>query len=495
MLARSLRSVCWGMALLSGAGCIAACTDGFSSSDCRETRTCPKPLADGGESGAHTGDGGASDLSSGGADTAPGGGGVAEGGTVSAGGAGGIAGSAAEAEACPEGYQPWLSSSFSFPDGDVIGTADLPSMPWRPSGNLAIDTGRLTGEGTAVVSQARSFPYDGTRLRFRARFSDSSQKVTLAANAADDGTGGLRLTLAASGELVLSEGASVREQAAFDPLDTGVDWFVEAELKGATAHVTLASGSYGKASATIATIETDALAETAQGERTAVKLESHVGISPALDELSIARCGVPAPDYEARFVDTFERANSATIGKAELPATATWLDPSGTFKIVNGGLQSSGGLKTASVLLPEQLPLTGLRIRTSVKAVSGGDGPYLWADVNFNVANGIAGIADNGFWISGRATESTFYTGIFPGGGSLEHNAAETDVYFVQLDREGAAAVITVREQSFDGPILGTQFAGALEPTPSPGEYLTVHDEGGDGTRWEDIRVDVYPTD
>jgi hypothetical protein len=421
---------------------------------------------------------------------------MADGGTVSAAGAGGMAGDTSSGSSCPEGYQPWLSSSFSFPDGEVIGTADLPSMPWRPSGSLAIDTGRLTGVGTAVVSQARSFPYVGTRLRFRARFSDSSQEVTVAANAADDGAAGIRVTLTASGELVLSEGASARGQAAFDPLDTGVDWFVEAELDGASARVTLASGSYGKESSTIATIETDALKQTAQGVRAAVRLDSQVGIAPTVDELSIARCGVAAPEYEAKFVDTFERANSATIGKAELPATATWLDPSATFKIVDGALQSSGELQIASILLPEQVALTGLRIRTSVKAVTGGNGPYLWADVNFNVAQGVRGISEQGFWVWGDSIDSWFYTGIFPGGGEVKHDpGTETDVYFVQFDRDGDAAVITVREQSFEGPILGVQFKGALKATPNPGGYLTVGDEGGNGTRWEDIRMDVYPTD
>lgn len=63
MLARSLRTVRWGMAaLLSGAAGLAACTDGFSSSDCRETRTCPKPAGEAGEAGALAGAGGAPDA-------------------------------------------------------------------------------------------------------------------------------------------------------------------------------------------------------------------------------------------------------------------------------------------------------------------------------------------------------------------------------------------------------------------------------------------------
>lgn len=288
------------------------------------------------------------------------------------------------------------------------------------------------------------------------------------------------------------EGASARGQAAFDPLDTGVDWFVEAELVGASARVTLASGSYGKPSSTVATIETDALKASAQGLRAAVRLDSQVGIAPAVDELSIARCGVAAPEYEARLIDTFERADATSLGKAELPATATWIDPSGSFTIVDGALQTSGDLDTASILLGEELPVAGLRIRTSVQAVTGGTGPYLWANVNFNVAQGYNGSPHQGFWVWGGPSETSFYTGLFTGGGELKHDAvAATDLYFAQLDRDGDTAVITVREGSFEGPILGVQYAGGLKITPNPGTYFTLGDSGGDGTRFEELRVDV----
>lgn len=497
MFGQSIKRLSCGVVACWGAGaCVAACSDSFSSADCRETRTCPLSPGEGGESGAIGGAGGAQDPSSGGDDGALVGG-KPDGGTVTVGGSGdGMAGAPSESGACPEGYQPWLSSGFSFPDGEVIGTADFPSMPWVSSGSLELDAGKLTGTGTAVISQGSAFPYSQTRLRYRVSFSGANQEASVAVNAAADGDGGLRVTVAASGELVVSEGQASRGQVTFDPLDTGVEWFVEATFNGPSAHVTLASGNYGKESSLKATVTTDSLTGTAKGAKAAVRLDSSSGIVPAVDEVSVARCGDEAPQYEAKLVDTFERPNSATLGKAELPATATWLDPSATFKIVDGGLQSSGELKAASILLPEQFPLMGLRIRTSVRAVTGGSGPYLWADVNFNVAQGIRGISDNGFWVWGGPTESHFNTGIFPGGGSLTHEVvAETDVYFVQLDRDGDTAVITVREGSFDGPILGVQFSDSLKATPNPGSYLTVGDEGGNGTRWEDIRVDVFPVE
>jgi hypothetical protein len=320
----------------------------------------------------------------------------------------------------------------------------------------------------------------------------------VAINGAADGAGGLRVTLDAVGELVIAEGQASRGQVTLEPLDAGMDWFVEVRFTGTAATASVATGNYPGAtgSASKAELQAAGFKSTAIGVKAVVRLDSQVGISPAVDEISVARCGVEAPKYEAKLIDTFERPNSSTLGEAELPATAAWLDPSATFKIVDGALQSSGELKVASILLSDELPLTGLRIRTSVRAVTGGSGPYLWADVNYNVAKGIRGASDNGFWVWGGPTESHFYTGIFPGGSELKHSAVkETDVYFVQLDRDGDAAVITVRERSFDGPILGVQFADALKVTPNPGQYLTVGDEGGDGTRWEDIRVDVFPTE
>jgi hypothetical protein len=41
-----------------------------------------------------------------------------------------------------------------------------------------------------------------------------------------------------------------------------------------------------------------------------VRLDSQVGISAAVDEISVARCGVEPPKYEAKLIDAFERPNS-----------------------------------------------------------------------------------------------------------------------------------------------------------------------------------------
>lgn len=396
---------------------------------------------------------------------------------------------------CPEGYSDWLSSSFAFPDGDVIGTADVPSFPWVPSGALEIKSGRVQGVGSALISQGSTFPYSGSRVRFRARFTDSKQMVTVATNTAADGAGGLRVTLDATGELVLGEGVAVRGQVSLEPLESDVDWFVEAVFKGADAVVSVSSKNYpgGAGSQLKAELQAAGLKGAAAGVKANVLLASEAGVSPALDELAVARCSAPAPEYVAKLIDTFERPNSATLGKAEFPADAVWTSLDPEIKIVDGALQTAGKLKAANV--PLEVPLAGLRVRTTVRAVSG-TGTYLWADVNINVIKDVTGSPNQGFWVWGGPTETKFYTGLFTGGGELAHNgtAMTAEKYFVEMDRDGNVAVITVRTQSFAGPILGTQYAGNLMTTPNPGKYLTVGDEGGQGTRFEDIRVDNYPS-
>jgi hypothetical protein len=404
-------------------------------------------------------------------------------------GAGGVGGASSD---CPDGYENWLTSGFAFPDGDVLGVADYPSLPWVPSGALSIASGRVTGTGAATISQGRSYDYDGGRVRFRARFSDSSQAVTVAINTAADGTGGLRLTLDAAGDLILSEGQATRGQTTFEPPATGVDWFVEGKFTGSDATVSVSTGGYpGEGlSAQQALLATSALKLSAKGVKAALRLDSSVGIDPALDELSIARCGLAAPEYTAHLIDQFERANSATLGSPEVPANASWSAGTSGTKIVDGAMQTVGDLKPVSI--PLQVPLVGLRVRTTISMVQA-ENAYLWADVNINVpADTVHG---QGLWVWAGPKETSFNTGLFVGGGEVAHphTLAPSEKYYVEMDRDGDVAFISVRLKSFSGPILGVQYAAGLMANPEPGAYLTLSDEGGAGTRFEDIRVDSFP--
>jgi len=405
-------------------------------------------------------------------------------------GAGGMGGSSDTPSACPAGYIDWLKSTFSFPDGDIVGTADFPSLPWASSGSLEIDAGRLTGVGTATINQGVVIPYADARLRFRARFTSADQKVTIAFDAAANGAGGVRVTLDSAGNFSLTEGKALVGDRNLAPLETGVDWFVEAMLSSAGVEISLARASYGteKQAKIEATLSTGRLKGAATGATMAVELSSASGIVPSIDELSVAPCDLPAPAYEPRLIDTFERPDSDTLGKPEFPGGIAWSSSSTSIKIIDGALQTAGELKIATI--PLQVPLTGLRVRTTLKPVA--PDASFWADVNINVTQSIN--QAQGFWVWGDS--SAFTTGLFTGGSEVKHDVQWSgEKLYVQMDRDGDVAVITVREQSFDGPILGAQYAGALLPNAEPGGFFSLADEGGAGVRFEDVRVDNYPAE
>jgi hypothetical protein len=396
--------------------------------------------------------------------------------------------------ACSAGFSDWLISSFSFPDGNVLGTADRPSMPWASADGLEIDSGRLTGTGTTVINQGLAFPYAGSRARFRVQFTDQSQEVAVALNTGPDGGAGVRIALAASGDLAIAEGQVVRGQASFEPLEAGKDCFVEAVLEGEHASVVLSALNYAseKGGTERARVETDGLKQIAKGDRLSVRLDSGVGISPSVDELAVARCGLVAPEYEPRLADTFERANSTTLGRSEFPETSTWQTSASAVRIVDGSLELRG-LNSATI--PLIVTTSGLRVRATIRMVSGGVNPYLWADVNYNVDPFQHGSGLPGFWVWGASGDGSFHTGIFLGDfGEVTHaqSLAAGAPYFVQLDRDGDIAVLTVRTKSFAGPILAVDSNSGLLSTAKPGGYFTVGDEGGDGTLFDDIRVDSY---
>jgi hypothetical protein len=194
------------------------------------------------------------------------------------------------------------------PDREVVGSVDFPSMPWVTSGSLKIASGRLSGNGTASASQGLAFAYAGLRVRFKGRFTDSSQHVKVALNSQDDGSGGLQIDIDAAGKVKLIEGDVERGSASLNPLAVGRDWFAEAEFGDSRALVRVSDGNYATVAGApvLATVESAQLARTAVGKKLAVALTSAGDLPAAIDELLVARCGVSAPEYEPIFQDAFE---------------------------------------------------------------------------------------------------------------------------------------------------------------------------------------------
>jgi hypothetical protein len=473
---------------------VVGCSDGFTS--CYEVRACPAGI----ESGA--GGEGSSEMPSAH-------GGVGEGGERATGvalagdgpkldaGAAGVGTDAGDDDdpvpACKAGYRDWFTSSFAAPDGPTLGTPDFPSLPWVNAGNLQLAAGRVTGAGRAYVSAGRDFVSGAWRLRFRARFSGSSQQVSAAFNASEAGLGGARVTLDSSGQLVLSARGAELGGARFEPLDPGVDWFVEALFHDSGANLAVSSLNYAsevgaKAHARFSTPE--AWEQTSAGT-IAVQLASASASvsSPLLDELSLAGCGSEPPEYEALLIDTFERADSTELGQAEHPPSTPWTSSGVAARILNGGLELKD---LANATAPLVAPTKGLRIRTTVSLVHN----YLWAIVSYNVSAGDYGVKVPGFWVWGPPDEGYVYTGISR---AVENESKHPFgispgiPYFVQLDRHDDVAVLAVRTGSFTGPIVTLKASSGLSSADDTGGYLTLGNEGGDGTRFEDIRFDTYP--
>jgi hypothetical protein len=418
-----------------------------------------------------------------------------QGGTDPTAGAAGVPGEKDE-PACPSGFVPWVVSTFSFPDGPVLGTADSPSLPWAGAGPLTIAGGRVGGSGIARVSQGRSFDLGVVRLRFRARFTDSRQIAAAAMNAGADGSGGLRVIVDSAGEIELFDGEQSLGKATLGPLETGTDWFVEATIAAEKASVTLSRTNYASArqAVLVETVEVVELAPQAAGSKLAIELKSQGGLSPAIDEVSLERCGEEPPDYEPLLIDTFERADSATIGKAELPTSATWIASGANASLVDGAVSLSN-LASAKIQVAG-IPTDGLRIRTTLSMVGG----YLWADVNYNVGVTPTGVnsTEQGFWIWGDDSTGV-YTGIFEGENMTVKHAGVTFTngteYFAELNRDGDIAVLTVRTGSFTGPIITVSGGTGLAPQDNLGNYVRLGNETGGETmrtRFKDIRIDKY---
>jgi hypothetical protein len=121
--------------------------------------------------------------------------------------------------------------------------------------------------------------------------------------------------------------------------------------------------------------------------------------------------------------------------------------------------------------------------------------PYLWADVNYNVAAGKHGETLPGFWVWGGPTDARLYIEIFgtpPEGVKVPVTVTSAISYYVELNRDDDIAVLTLRSQSFSGPILGILSKTGVSSVDGTGDHFTLGDEGGAGTLFDEIRVENY---
>jgi hypothetical protein len=293
---------------------------------------------------------------------------------------------------------------------------------------------------------------------------------------------------------VLTEGTADVERRDVAPLESGIDWFVEAVFEAGSAEISLARGNYGseQAATVIATFTTGALEATASGTKLIADLASAGGISPTLDEISFGRCGVEAPAYERLFVDTFERADSSALGNAELPATSAWRKGEYGTAVITGGSMEIEQLSSVDIDQGRQFPLAGLRARVvfSPKDLNS------WLGLYFNKPTTSHSATDLGFWAWGDA--KGVYTAVFAGDKTPEllHPGVKFSAgatLYAELNVDSGVGVLTLRTGSFAGPIVMVDGETGLLPTVGKLLVLdTANSFDGRGTLIDEVIVETY---
>jgi hypothetical protein len=352
----------------------------------------------------------------------------------------------------------WFNSTFAASDRTVIGTADFPSMPWVSSGTLSIEQGRLSGNGAVRASQGLVFPYAGLRLRFKGSFTDSAQHVVVGLNAMPNGSSGLRVDVDGAGAVTVTENGVSRGETSFGAFGVGELWFAELELANTEANLRLSRGNYASAggSSVIVSLRAPGLARTTTGKHLALALTSTGGLSPTVDEVSVARCGIAAPSYRAIFRDAFDRADSNVLGNADLPPTSAWTATTSDVAILNRALVfvDEGGWASASQ--GAFVRNDGVRYRYA-----------FYVPVNpLNFLNLVgynySGTGPGGsFGIAWRDASST-YLAVGNAQDEYPFSPVVGGTYYVQIDADGADGVLTVRTGSYTGPVVAVHFGTGL---------------------------------
>jgi hypothetical protein len=324
-----------------------------------------------------------------------------------------------------------------------------------------------------------AFPYAGLRLRFHFRATTTDRVVQVAVNATEAGTGGLHATVSTdTGELAVLDGSDALGSQAAGELDTDTDYFVELLILGSELSAVLSTGDYASEPGAVEVVRVEVSSFEAEAPREFLTIglsSSEIGI----DEVSVARCGAAPPAYTPLFRDTFTRPDSSTIGNAELPATSTWSDDADA-SIVGGAVSftDAGGIQVGQGEHYEDSWL--LRVRATLRF-----GVQGWFTVLYNGAGG--GVV-RGFDIWRQDDETTRLRG-------QEYAFAltlDTD-YYLEFNAFESYAVLTVRQDSYAGPILGAHAIDDLVSSNPDGTSLQVNNSYSLAEfTIEELRIDQY---
>jgi hypothetical protein len=371
---------------------------------------------------------------------------------------------------CPRSYVDWFQSSFAAIDRDMVGSADFTPKPWNTSGDLKIVDGRLSGTGAATASQGRAFPYEGLRLRYKGRFTDSSQRVVVALNAQSDGSEGVRVEVMASGKVALIENGVQRGITTLPPLAINRDWYLEMELGASRATVRLSDVNYPGETGTIALamIENAPLDNTALGKFLSIALTGAAELPSSVDELFVARCGLTPPAHELLLKDAFDRQDSSALGNAEVPPTSTWFSHSTDISIARSTLYFFEPGGSATVPIEPYSMDDGIRLR--FRFHTDFDAAPFFLSVVYNHSLTQLSPTFTISSINGTSTE------VVVGVESHSRNVAiaRTLSYSVQVDVQGDIGVLTLRTRDYTGPIVAIVSGRGLAQIPNIVRDVTV---------------------
>jgi len=437
----------------------------------------------GGRAGSTTGagghdqsEGGSAGTDSGGAGT--GGGGAGTGGAGGAGGGGGGSFSADASIRCPQGYGEWFSSSFSFPEGGILGTADHPSAPWVVTlGAVTTVSGAATATvpSIALANYGTHFPlrpfsnqYNerfsfGTRVRYRLTFTDNTSGIEVRLNANQNGDGaGFRYAVSPSG--ILFGGSGGIYPIKVQPSD-GI-YFVEIELvdnKDAPQfRATTSSGNYAsKPGATLLaeTLFQDTGVSAGADDYVAFNFQGHGG---SVDDVLLSRCQKGPQDYTALFADKFERAELGSPDAPDINAAIPWQAPQSGASLKDGALVTENAVVS---LTPKYFFIhENMRART---AVTFGDSGTLVLSYN-DVPDPVGSLID-GFEITRAADGTSVYFYADKSTQQVPAVLTPGQKYFIESNVQYGASVVTLRSESYAGPIVFSLFANALDGSSSMG--------------------------
>jgi hypothetical protein len=344
----------------------------------------------------------------------------------------------------------------------------------------------LSGKGAATASQGRAFPYEGLRLRYKGRFTDSSQRIGVALNAHSDGSEGLRVEVTADGDVELLENGVQRGSTTLTPLASSRDWYLELELGVSRATVRLSDVNYpGETGAiALAIIENVSLANTAVDKFLSIALTGAGELPSSVDELFVARCDSTPPAYEPLLRDAFERQDSSMLGNAEVPTTSAWFTQSTDIAIGRGMLYFFAPGGSATVPIEPYSMDEGIRLRFAFRTDFDPSPFFLSVVYNHSLTQ-----SSPTFMItSPTGTSTQIVVGLESR--SRDVPIARTLSYYVQVDAQGDIGVLTLRTRDYTGAIVAIVSGRGLAQIPNIVRDVTVITNGEMGI--EEIELARY---